>query len=139
MMHESHYSAMLKETLVIFRIWLINKPHFHLLPKGERIAVILLIAHTAPYVWTLNSCKVGWKKQMQNETFLLFLSLSFKHKIFRELFSWLISLFHSTECKNQPMIIRLTYVFIVVLKVIRLFRDLRSWHKRQQHFLELKF
>lgn len=85
-MHESHYSAMLKETLVIFRIWLINKPHFHLLPKGERIAVILLIAHTAPYVWTLNSCKVGWKKQRQNETFLLSLSLSFQAQILQ----WII-------------------------------------------------
>lgn len=126
-MHESHYSAMLKETLVIFRIWLTNKPHFHLLPKGERVAVTLLIAHTAPYVRTLNSCKVGWKHQMRSETFLLLLSLRlFKREIFRELFSWLILLFPSTECKNQLIIIRLTYVFIVVLKVTGLFRDLYS-------------
>lgn len=127
MMHESHYSAMLKETFVIFRIWLINKPHFHLLPKGERVAVTLLIAHTAPYVRTLNSCKVGWKNQMQSETFFLSLCLClFKHEIFRALFSWLISFFQSAECKNQPMIIRLPYVFILALKVTRLFRNLYS-------------
>lgn len=126
-MHESYYSAMLKETLVIFRIWLINKLHFHLLPKGERVAVTLLIAHTAPYVRTLNSWKVRWKNQMQYKTLFLSLCLClFKHEIFRALFSWLISLFPPTECKNQSIIIRLTYVFILVLKVTRLFRRLYS-------------
>lgn len=126
-MHESHYPAMLKETLIIFRIWLINKPHFHLLPKGERVAVTLLIAHTAPYVRTLNSCKVGWKNQMRYETFFLSLCLClFRHEIFRALFSWLISLFPPTDYKNQSIIIRLPYVFVVVLKETRLFRDLYS-------------
>lgn len=50
-----------KGTLVIFRIWLINQPHFHLLPKGERVAVILLTAHTAPYVRSRTPAKLGEK------------------------------------------------------------------------------
>lgn len=102
-----------KGTLVIFRIWLINQPHFLLLPKGERVAVILVTAHTAPYVrpWTL--AKLG-ENAKQN-----FHSLSLPPQAWDlsgTVFVFSLVIFLKASSRNQSMWKGLTYMFTVVLK-----------------------